>query len=137
MPTKSVHDLLQDQIAADPAFAATLLREAVEALLGGDFDAGKAIICDFIKATAGFEKLGIAMGIPPKSLSRMFGPRGNPPARNLFGAIAYLQKVTGLRVQVVIEAGPAKEASPQPRKPVRRSPKPRKAGSSLSRRRAA
>jgi len=39
---------------------------------------------DYIKATVGFEKLGAATGAPPKSLIRMFGPRGNPQAKNLF-----------------------------------------------------
>ena len=33
---------------------------------------------DYIKATVGFEKLGEATGTQPKSLIRMFGPRGNP-----------------------------------------------------------
>jgi hypothetical protein len=50
------------------------------------------VLRDYIKATVGFEKLGEATGTQPKSLIRMFGPRGNPQARNLFGIIGYLQK---------------------------------------------
>ena len=61
-------------------------------MLAGDVDTGKAILRDYIKATVGFEKLGEATGTPAKSLIRMFGPRGNPQARNLFGVIGYLQK---------------------------------------------
>ena len=30
----------------------------------------------------------------------MFGPRGNPQARNLFHVIGYLQKRTGVRLHV-------------------------------------
>ncbi len=45
---------------------------------------------DYIKATVGFEKLAVATGTPAKSLIRMFGPRGNPLARNLFCVIGYL-----------------------------------------------
>jgi hypothetical protein len=41
----------------------------------------------------------------PKSLIRMFGPRGNPQARNLFSVIGYLQKQAGLQLHVT--AGPA------------------------------
>jgi hypothetical protein len=37
-----------------------------------------------------FEKLGEATDTPPKSLIRMFGPRGNPQARNLFSVIGYM-----------------------------------------------
>jgi len=48
----------------------------------------------------GLEKLGEATGAPPKSLIRMFGPRGNPQARNLFNVIGYLQKRAGLQLHV-------------------------------------
>ncbi len=44
-----------------------------------------------------------AIGAPSKSLIRMFGPRGNPQARNLFGVIGYLQKRDGLALRVVSE----------------------------------
>jgi hypothetical protein len=47
-----------------------------------------------------FEKLGEATGAPPKSLIRMFGPRGNPQAKNLFSVISYLQKRAGVRFHV-------------------------------------
>ena len=66
----------------DPAFAEALLREGIDTMLAGDVDTGKAILRDYIKATIGFEKLGEATGTQPKSLIRMFGPRGNPQARN-------------------------------------------------------
>jgi hypothetical protein len=47
-------------------------------MLAGDVDTGKAILRDYIKATVGFAKLGEAIGTQPKSLIRMFGPRGTP-----------------------------------------------------------
>ena len=61
---------------------------------------GKAILRDYIKATVGFEKLGEATDTPPKSLIRMFGPRGNPQAKNLFSVIGYLQKRAGVQLHV-------------------------------------
>ena len=64
-------------------------------------DAGKTILRDYIKATVGFEKLGEAIDTPPKSLIRMFGPRGNPQAKNLFSVIGYLQERAGLHLHVV------------------------------------
>ena len=77
-----------------------MLREGVDTMLTGDVDTGKAILRDYIKATVGFEKLGEATGTQPKSLIRMFGPRGNPQARNLFGIIGYLQKQAGVALHV-------------------------------------
>src|SRR5437667_226306 len=35
-----------------------------------------------------------------KSLIRMFGPRGNPQAKNLFSVIGYLQKRAGVELHV-------------------------------------
>ena len=102
--TKSFKDLVQNRVARDPDFAATLLREGIDTMLTGDVDTGKAILRDYIKATVGFEKLAEATATPSKSLIRMFGPRGNPQARNLFGVIGYLQKQAGVELHVA--AGP-------------------------------
>jgi hypothetical protein len=98
--TRSFKKLVQEHVADDPAFAEALLREGIETMLAGDVDTGKTILRDYIKATVGFEKLGKATGTQPKSLIRMFGPRGNPQARNLFNVIGYLQKRAGLHLQV-------------------------------------
>jgi DNA-binding phage protein len=98
--TKNFRALVQDHVRDDPKFAEALLREAIDAMLSGDVETGKAILRDYIKATVGFEALGEATGAPPKSLIRMFGPRGNPQAKNLFGVIGYLQKRAGLELHV-------------------------------------
>jgi hypothetical protein len=98
--TKSFKELVQGQVKADKKFAEALLREGIDAMLSGDMETGKTILRDYIKATVGFEKLGEATGAPPKSLIRMFGPRGNPQARNLFNVIGYLQKRAGLNLHV-------------------------------------
>jgi hypothetical protein len=58
----------------------------------GDVDTGEAILRDFINATIGFDALGTVTAKSPKSLMRMFGPKGNPQARNIFEIIAQLQK---------------------------------------------
>ena len=102
--TRSFKELVQRHVADDPAFGDALLREGIDTMLAGDVDAGKAILRDYIKAAIGFEKLGEATGTQPKSLIRMFGPRGNPQARNLFSVIGYLQKRAGVELHVM--AGP-------------------------------
>ena len=99
-PTGSFKELVQRRAATDPAFATALLREGLDAMLAGDVDTAKAILRDYIKATVGFEKLGEATATPSKSLIRMFGPRGNPQARNLFSVIGYLQREAGVQLHV-------------------------------------
>jgi len=99
--TKSFKELVQSRVASDPAFGDALLREGIDTLLSGDLDTGKSILRDYIKATVGFEKLGEATGAPTKSLIRMFGPRGNPQARNLLGVLGYLQREAGVQLHVV------------------------------------
>jgi hypothetical protein len=98
--TKSFKALVQRHVKRDRKFAEALLREGVDAMLSGDIETGKIILRDYIKATVGFEKLGAVTGAPPKSLIRMFGPRGNPQAKNLFSVIGYLQKRAGMRLHV-------------------------------------
>ncbi|QPF82665.1 transcriptional regulator [Bradyrhizobium genosp. L] len=98
--TRSFRELVQGQVKSDRKFAEALLREGVDAMLSGDVETGKTILRDYIKATVGFEKLAAATDTPPKSLIRMFGPRGNPQAKNLFGVIGYLQKQAGVQLHV-------------------------------------
>ncbi len=98
--TRSFKETVRARVERDPAFRAALLIEAVEQMLAGDMDTGKAVLRDYINATVGFEKLARATGTPSKSLMRMFGPRGNPRASNLFAVIRQLQKVSGIRLGV-------------------------------------
>jgi hypothetical protein len=98
--TKNFKELVQRHVQADRKFAEALLREGIDAMLSGDIDSGKTILRDYIKATVGFEKLGAATGAPPKSLIRMFGPRGNPQAKNLFNVLGYLQREAGVTLHI-------------------------------------
>jgi len=100
--TRPFTDLVQQRVATDAAFAEALLLEGIETMLSGDVETGKPTLRGYIKATVGFEKLGEASGTRPKSLIRMFGPRGNPQAKNLFRVIGYLQKRAGLKLRVVV-----------------------------------
>lgn len=98
--TRSFKETVQARVARDPAFKQALLTEGVGALLEGDLDTGKAILRDYINATVGFDALAEATGTPPKSLMRMFGPRGNPNASNLFAVIGCLQRSSGVTLEV-------------------------------------
>jgi DNA-binding phage protein len=98
--TRDFKETVRARVERDPAFRATLLTEAVEQMLAGDMETGKAVLRDYINATVGFERLARETGTPPKSLMRMFGPKGNPRASNLFAVISKLQKVSGIRLGV-------------------------------------
>ena len=98
--TRDFKETIQARIERDPAFREELLKEGVECLLSGDVDTGKAVLRDYINATIGFRELGGLTEKSPKSLMRMFGPNGNPQARNLFEVIGCLQEREGLHFKV-------------------------------------
>jgi len=98
--TRDFKETVKARVGRDRAFRAALLTEAVEQMLAGDMDTGKAVLRDYINATVGFERLARETGTPSKSLMRMFGPKGNPRASNLFAVISRLQKVSGIRLGV-------------------------------------
>ena len=101
--TRSFKETVQARVLADTAFRDALLREGIATMLGGDVETGKSILRDYIKATVGFEQLSTETGASPKILRRMFGPCGNPQARDLFPALGHLQKHAGLSVHVTAQ----------------------------------
>ncbi len=98
--TRDFKETVQARAQRDPAFREGLLKEGVKCLLAGDVDAGKIVLRDYINATIGFEELGSLTHKPPKSLMRMFGPAGNPHARNLFEIISRIQQHEGIQLKV-------------------------------------
>jgi hypothetical protein len=111
--TQPFIDTVRERAAREPGFRRALLREAIECLLAGEIRTGTIVLRNYINATVGFEPLSTLTGIPSKSLMRMFGPNGNPQARNLFQVIGHLQRAEGVHVHVSIRrkgraAGPRK-----------------------------
>jgi DNA-binding phage protein len=98
--TRDFRTTVIPRIQKSQAFRRAMLREAVDCLLAGEIDVGKSMLRDFIKATCGYVALAGDTGIPAKSLIRMFGPAGNPHAKNLFLVVASLQRLEGIRLQV-------------------------------------
>ena len=98
--TRSFRETVQARARRDVRFRQALLTEAMQALLDGSLEEGRAALRSCINATIGFEKLGAALGRSPKSLMRMFGPGGNPTAANLLGVIGVLQAETGVHLEV-------------------------------------
>ena len=89
----------QTRAQRDSVFRKALLQDGVECLLAGDVDTGKAVLCDYVYATIGFEELPRVFDKSSKSHMRMFGPTGNPEASNLFAVIHYLQEQEGIHLE--------------------------------------
>ena len=109
--TREFKETIQARIERDPAFREELLKEGVDCLLSGDVDTGKVVLRDYINATIGFQELSGLTEKSPKSLMRMFGPNGNPQARNLFEVIRCLQEREGLSLKVRASAAGARNAA--------------------------
>jgi DNA-binding phage protein len=94
---RDFRETIRDRAQRDPKFRKELLRMGLEAMLSGEITLAKTILRDYINATVGFAGLAEATHIPPKSLTRMLGPAGNPRATNLFQIVSFLQHRAGVR----------------------------------------
>lgn len=100
--TRKFRSTILSRAESDPAFRRQMLTEAVNELLAGDLEAGKAMLRDYINATITFQQLGKKLKKSDKSVHRMLGPRGNPRADNIIEIIKILQAHE--RVQLRVEA---------------------------------
>jgi DNA-binding phage protein len=80
------------------------------------------MIRSYINATIGFSALSRTVTTRPESLMRMFGPKGNPSAANLFGVIAALQNNEGIHFTLKPTDAKLVSATSSPRK--QRAPSP-------------
>src|SRR5258708_30370683 len=86
----------------DPDFRQALLREAVERVINGDLETGKAVLRNYVNATVGFQNLEKRTRIPAKSLMRMMGPKGSPSVESLSTILTVLQADEGVRFTCAI-----------------------------------
>jgi len=90
--TKDFKETVRARARRDRQFREAFLSEATDYFLAGDVETGKAVLCDYVHATVGFDELARATKKSPESLMRMLGPMGNPQATNLFAILHYLQQ---------------------------------------------
>jgi hypothetical protein len=117
--TRDFRETVQADMKRDPAYRRGILSDALESLLSGEVALGKELLRDYINATIGFPKLAVHTKIHVKTIHQMFGPNGNPTARNLFEIVAYLQHAEGVRFEV----RPARAALRPKRRPSSRETK--------------
>jgi len=99
--TRDSRNTIRECARREPAFRQALLQEGLQLINTGDFATGSR---DPSQLHQRFPSLARKTKIPSPSLQRMFGPKGNPSAQNLFGVIAALQKAEGVSVELQIYA---------------------------------
>ena len=98
--TRKFRETVWTRAQGDARFRAAMLTEAINELLAGGIDTGKAMLRDYVNATLTFDGLAKETGKPSKSLQRMLRPRGNPTAESLFGIIKVLQAAEHIQLAV-------------------------------------
>lgn len=86
-----------------PKFRRGLLTDAVEDILNGDVDIGRAKLRVVVNATIGFSGLAKATGKSPKSLMNMLANSHNPTSANLLAIIRALSERENVRLAVRTE----------------------------------
>ena len=100
--SRNFTETVRERARLQPKFRRALLRNAVEVLLSGEVETGKALLRRYVNATVGFRQLARELGKHEKSLMQMLSPAGNPQARNLFGMIEALQRLEGVEFSIVV-----------------------------------
>lgn len=88
--TRKSRKTIMDRAISEPAFRRHMLTEAVNELLAGDLDAGKAMLLDYINATITFQQLAKKLKKTDKSVHCMLEPCGNSRADNILEIIKIL-----------------------------------------------
>jgi hypothetical protein len=97
--TRDFKQTVTERVQRDPAFAESLLDEAITLFLNGEPDTARLILRDLVNATIGFEKLGAKTAKPPKSLHRMLTRQGNPGMDNLAAIFDTIRKFLGVEIR--------------------------------------
>ncbi len=102
--TRPHSESIKEDLDSSPEFRRAFLAEAINSMIEGDVETGKAVVREYINGTIGFVALGNALGKSPKSLMRMLSRQGNPQVRNLFEIIAHLLKLEGTPLRLELTA---------------------------------
>ena len=98
--TTPFYDTVRERAVNDADFRVTLLVMAAEAIVSGDLDESKAALRTYINSTTGYKHIAEVVGVHPKSLIRMLGPKGNPRASTFVSLLAQTLKLEDIRIEV-------------------------------------
>ena len=97
--TRSFRETVIKRAISDEGYRRGLLAEAVNEMLEGNLDVGKAMLRDYINATITFPELARRLNKSSKSIHRMLGPGGNPRMDSLVGVLRVLQERECIRLR--------------------------------------
>jgi hypothetical protein len=97
--TRDFRQTVRERAARDEAYRKGLLLEAVNEILDGNVNVGKAMLRDYINATITFPELGKKLNKSSKSIHRMLGPGGNPRMDSIVGILKILQKQERIKLR--------------------------------------
>jgi DNA-binding phage protein len=109
--SRDFNETIRERAQRDEAFRLAMLQDALGALDVGEAFEAKILLRDFVNATMGFPALGEAIGRHPKSLMRMFSPKGNPGLDALSDVLRELARREGYEVQVTKPAASRRGAA--------------------------
>ena len=97
--TRDFKNTIMERAVNDAQYRRGLLTEAVNEILEGNLDVGKAMLRDYINATITFPALARKLNKSSKSIHRMLGPSGNPRMDSLIGILKVLQDQEQIRLR--------------------------------------
>ncbi len=97
--TRDFKETVMDRATHDEQYRKGLLAEAVNEILEGNLDVGKAMLRDYINATITFPTLAQKLNKSSKSVHRMLGPNGNPRMDSIVGILKVLQDQERIKLQ--------------------------------------
>ncbi len=102
--TRDFKETVIARVKRDPAFAQSLLDEALTLFLNGEPDTAKLILRDLVNATVGFETLSKKVHKSSKSLHRMLSKSGNPTMENLSAILVAIKKALHVDIRTIVKA---------------------------------
>jgi len=97
--TRDFKNTIMERAAHDIQYRKGLLTEAVNEILEGNLDGGKAMLRDYINATITFPALAQRLNKSSKSNPPDAGPTGNPRMDSIIGILKVLQDQEQIRLR--------------------------------------
>lgn len=95
-------DFIAQELAENDELRRIHLEDAFNSLFTDEYSVGLLMLRDVIKATCGFEVLGQAVELHPKSIMRMLTESGNPKSMGLFKIVRFLVEQEGGHIEFKI-----------------------------------
>lgn len=83
-------------LCQNPEYRLGLLHEALASYLEGDTVVGNALLRDYLNGTQAFGEIAQEIEMHEAGLRRMFSPKGNATAKNLFRVFKACQRREGI-----------------------------------------